>query len=106
VNEALQRGSFSEGQALYRKIEEEFCAAAAEKMEGLKGSLTLAPLPNPPPRQLTPNDLCLYFKLQSADEMVELLRHSLKQLAAYSSIQRLWSLGLLFAQRQNPAIYF
>lgn len=88
-----------EAHELYREAEAHAAKKIALKVARLEGRLAFQPLPQPPPPELTSDDLYLYTKLRGAPNLAEALRQSaMGELAAARSLFRLIDCGAVIAR--------
>jgi hypothetical protein len=96
AEQALQRGPVAEAQAIYREAERQLIGALAERLNSYDGRLIFRPMPRAAPSVLTADDVYLYTRLRSARSSRSALQSaSMGTLAAYRSLQRLITAGLV-----------
>jgi hypothetical protein len=104
AEQVLERAPVPEAHALYREAEVRLTVALADEVLVLDGRLSFEPLPRPPPPSLTADDLYLYAKLRSGRSVREVLRNTaMGELAAYRSLRRLMSAGIVRVMPDNMA---
>lgn len=101
--QALEAAPVPEACALYREAELRMGLALSDEVLALEGRVEFAPMPRPPPQHLTADDLYLYSVLRSARSIRHAIRSApMGELAAYRSVQRLVTAGLLRIVGEGP----
>jgi hypothetical protein len=92
-----------EAHELFREAEAHAAKKLAMKVAELEGRLNFMPIPQPPPPELTSDDLYLHAKLRGAPNLAEALRQSaMGELAATRSLFRLVDCGAITAAAERP----
>lgn len=87
-----------EAHDVFREAEAHAAKKLAKRVEELEGRLNFLPIPNPPPPELTSDDLYLHTKLRGTPSLSEALRHSaMGEVAAARSLFRLMDCGAVTA---------
>ncbi|HEY8207728.1 MAG TPA: DUF4388 domain-containing protein [Myxococcaceae bacterium] len=99
----LDQTPTAEAHELFREAEAHAAKKLALRVAELEGRLNFLPIPQPPPPELTSDDLYLHAKLRGAPNLAEALRQSaMGELAATRSLFRLLDCGAITAAAERP----